>query len=204
MSTFIRKIKKGIPRLNIQAMNLDMGHRLFLCFLGGIAIGTFLLNFFLGDYAGRIGVYGEYFVNGVNMYGDTVNKASFFVYCVKKYIGECMLILFLNITPVGNMFNHLYCMYKGIVIAMLIASATLGYGAGGIVLYIISVFPHYFLYVPLFVAIMYISIQLAEMIREKKLGRFKLRAVALLIVLIAGTSFLEAYCNYPILRMAFS
>lgn len=204
MGTFIRKIKKGIPKLDMQAMKLNIGHRLFLCFLGGVVAGTFLLNMFLGDYAGRIGVYSEYFVNGVNMYGDTVDKVSFFMYCIRKYAGECIAILFLNITPLGKLFNQLYCMYKGIVISMLISSATLGYGAGGLFLYIISVFPHYFLYVPLFVAMMYISIQVAEMIREKKLGRFKLRALFILIALIAGTSFLEAYCNYPILRMAFS
>lgn len=203
MSTFIEKIKKGIPKFNIQAMNLNVSHRLFLCFLGGIVIGTFLLNIFLGSYAGTLGVYSEYFVNGVNMYGDAVDKSAFFVYCIKKYAGECIMVIFLNITPICTIFNQLYCMYKGIVMAMLISSATLTYGAGGLFLYIISVFPHYLLYVPFFVAMMYVGIQISEIIREKKMGKFRLRIVLVLMGLILGTAFLEAYANYPLLRMIF-
>lgn len=204
MGTFIRKIKKGIPQIDMQAMNLNMSHRLFLCFIGGIVLGTILLNFFLGRYAGELGVYSEYFVNGVNMYGDNVNKSSFFIYCIKKYGYECLFIVFLNMTPLWKIFDYLYCMYKGIVMAMLISSATLAYGAGGICLYIISIFPHYILYVPLFVLEMYVSIQIAEKIKEKTKGSFKLRAIVILAGLIIGTSFLEAYLNYSIIRMVFS
>lgn len=203
MGTFIRKIKKGIPKVDIQAMNLNMSHRLFLCFLGGIILGTLLLNLFMGAYASRLGVYSEYFRNGVDMYGDNVNKSAFFTYCIKKYIGECLVIVFLNITPIGKIFNYIYCIYKGAVIAMLISSATLTYGAGGLLLYIISVFPHYLLYVPFFVAAMYVGIQVGEMTKEKKMGKFKIRAVVVLSGLAVGTSFLEAYANYPILRIVF-
>ncbi len=204
MRVFIKRVKKGVPKLNIQAMNLKMNHRLFLCFIVGLVLGTFLLNLFLGGFAGKLGVYSEYFINGVDMYGEKVEKFSFFLYCVKKYAGECILILFLNITPIGNLFNKIYCGYKGIVTAILISSTTLTYGAGGLFLYVISIFPHYLLYVPFFVASMYVGIQVADMMKEKKMGKFKLRAVILLVLLAVGTSFLEAYVNYSILRTVFA
>lgn len=203
MRVFIKRVKKGVPKLNIQAMNLKMNHRLFLCFIAGLVLGTFLLNLFLGGFAGKLGVYSEYFINGVDMYGEKVEKFSFFLYCVKKYVCECIFILFFNITPIGKLFNKIYCGYKGVVTAVLISSTTLTYGAGGLFLYVISIFPHYLLYVPFFVASMYVGIQVADMVKEKKMGKFKLRAVILLVLLAVGTSFLEAYVNYSILRMVF-
>ena len=204
MNTFIRRMKKGIPKINIQAMTLSMRHRLFLFFIAGIIIGTMLLNLWLEGYAGAFGIYSEYFVNNINMYGNMVDKMEFGVYCLRKYLIEGAIIIFFNITAFGKIFNCIYCMYKGIVIALLISSSTLTYGTGGLLLYIISIFPHYFIYVPFFIASIYVGIQVSEIVKEKKMKKFKIRAVICLILLAVGTAFLEAYVNYPILRATFS
>ncbi len=204
MSAFAGKIKKSIPKINIQAMNLSMGHRLFLCFLVGVILGTFLLNVFLREYATRLGVYSEYFINGVNIYENQVDKNAFFLYCIKKYTGEFVIILLLNMMPINMWFNRMYCIYKGVVMALLISSVTLTYGAGGIVIYILSIFPHYILYIPFVIVSIYISLKVAELIKEHKISKFKIRAAILLVMLAVGTAFLEAYINYPIIKIAFS
>ncbi len=203
MKVFVGNIKKRIPKINIQAMNFRISHRLFLYFLLGILIGTLFLNICIGGYATKIGVYSQYFVNRLNIYGVAVDKMDFFIYCIKKYVIEITVILLLSITPIGMLFNKVYCLYKGIVIALLISSATLTYGVGGILLYIISIFPHYIFYIPLLSLVLYVGVKLSEMIKEHKKGKFKMRVVIFLIFLAVGTAFFEAYVNYPILKIAF-
>lgn len=204
MKVFTGKVKQSAPKVNLQAMNLNEGHRLFLFFLMGILLGTLLLNLFFRDYASKIGVYNEYFVNGVNMYATEVNKTEFFIFCIKRYMGEFVIILLFNLTPIGMLFNRIYCIYRGVVIAMLISSATLTYGIGGIVIYILSIFPHYIMYVPFVIVSIYISTKVAEKIKEHKIRKIKLRVVIVIIALAIFTSLLEAYINYPILKIAFS
>lgn len=204
MSALMGKIKKAIPKINIQAMNLHKGHRLFLCFLFGIVAGTFLMNGLLADFAGKIGIYSKYFFNGVNVYDVNVDKMDFFMFCIKKYLSELIIILVINITQIGMLFNKFYCIYKGIIISILISSATKTYGKWGVVLYMISIFPHYILYVPFVICSLYISIRVAQILKEHNLKEIRIRAILIVMLFLIGTAFLEAFINLPILKSAFS
>ncbi len=204
MSALMGKIKKGVPKINIQAMNFHTGHRLFLCFLLGIVAGTFLTNVLLADFADKIGIYNKYFVKGANVYDVNVDKMDFFIFCIKKYLIELIIILLINMTQVGILFDKIYCIYKGIIISILISSATITYGAWGIVLYLISIFPQYLLYIPFLICTLYISIRLSQILKEHNLKEIKIRAIVITLVLLAGTAFFESFANLSILKSAFS
>ena len=139
MSIFKAKMKNKIPRIGIQAMNLYVGHRLFLYFLLGIVAGTFILNLLMGNIAHKIGIYSEYFSNGIKIYDIHFDKTAFFIFCCKRYVKEFLIIIIVNMTPIAIIFNRGYCIYKGIIISMIISSLTLNYGAWGILLYVISI-----------------------------------------------------------------
>jgi len=204
MKSNIMKSKEKLKFTKLQMMNFNKYHRLFFTFLVGIVVGSFVFNLFFSGYAHKLGIYSEYYINNGDIYRETVDKGSFFVYCIKKYIMEFIIVMLANITPFGMIFNYCYCAYMGCVVSVLISSATLTYGAGGLFIYIVSVFPHYILYIPYVVACIYVSLKTAEFIKEKNKTKLSLKALLVIILLAIGTAMLEVYVNYPILRAIFT
>lgn len=203
------KILKGFPiglkTFDMQAMNIKRSHRLFLAFLAGIIAGTLMMNFLVGKYAGQIGIYSEYFIDGINN-PDTMqfDKWSFSIFCIKKYALETAVLIALNCTNFGMIVNYAYCIYKGLAISILISSATLTYGTGGILLYVMSIFPHYFSYVPMIVFTLYFGIKIKENMKKERVAVSVLKGTAIEAALVVCTAFLEAYVNYPFVRSMFN
>ena len=196
----IEALFKKMKRNKIQAMNIGDGHRLFVLFLIGIVAGTMLVNIFLNQYVDNICIYGEYLTDGferVNLIA--LEKVEFFCFCFKKYLIQVLFIVIFNLSSKGKLFNGLVCLYKGGVIAVLICAATISYGSGGVLLFIASIFPHYFLYIPLYIYTFYLGMNLKNKFSDNKHIFTVLKSVGIEGVFIVGTAFLEAYVNLPII-----
>ena len=196
MESIFKKIKKH----KIQAMNIGDGHRLFVLFIMGIVVGTILINVFFSQYVDNICIYGQYLTGCFDrVYSIALEKSKFFVFCFKKYLVQVLFILILNLSSKGKLFNGLVCVYKGGIIAVLICAATITYGSGGVLLFIASIFPHYFLYIPLYIYTFYFGMNLKNIFKDSKYVVTILKAVGIEGIFIAGTAFLEAYVNLPII-----
>lgn len=199
------KASNYLKKIRIQAMNLSEGHRLFVLYFIGIIIGTFLINLFGGAYVDKIGIYGKYLANndgGIN--SIDIDKGEFFSYCVKKYYVQVIAMLVLNCTSKQKIINGLICMYKGFGGSVLICASTISFGSGGIILYLISIFPHYLLYVPMFIYTLYFGMNLKQYFRNHNFISGIVKGCIVESILVVGTSFLEVYLNLPILVNVFS
>ena len=190
------KIYNLFKKIKAQTMNISEGHRLFAFYCIGIAIGTFIMNIFGRTYADEIGIYGQYITTDIQYVNyEEFDKGAFFIFCIRKYTMQFLFILFLNFFINHKLINGLLCAYKGILSSILICSATIVYGAGGILIFCISIFPHYFLYVPMFVYSMYLTINIKKDVKNKKIINKIIKGCIIEAFLIVGTSFLEVYIN---------
>ena len=197
-SSFIKKVK-------MQAMNLNEGHRLFVLYFIGIFIGTLVINLLGDSYSDKIGIYGKYIASDENVLKYLgVDNSDFFLYCVRKYCAQILIIVILNCSSKRKYINSAICLYKGILLSVLICVATISYGAGGLLVFLISIFPHYLLYVPMFLYTMYLAININRYIRNKKCIKWLLKGCIIECILVTGTSFFEAYINLPILINVFA
>lgn len=196
------------------------GHRYLIWFFIGIAAGTFAMNIFCGYFYDRLGIYSSYFMESYkNIY---VESKSLFWYAVRELGMETLLVLALSLTSPGIIFLNFYCCYQGVVIALLIASSVLKYGVGGVVIYLLSIFPHYITYGALIVIILGVGTSMCENMKHFRKSRYaggRLReslsillgeifhgksavlAVVWIISLIIITAFLEVYVNSAIVGM---
>lgn len=194
-------------------------YRFLVWFFLGIILGTFCMNIFCEYFYDKLGIYTTYFME---TYANIeIDKKSLFWYALRDYGLEVFLIFLLSPTSAGSIFLNLFCGYKGIVIALLISSSVLKYGAGGVLIYVISIFPHYITYG----IMLWIMLSFGKLINEKvkvfrksrclgggviesiKIfiseiteGRKVLLGIVWVLVLMVFTAFLEVYVNMIIMK----
>ena len=202
------KIRKNLfEKLNVikkQTKNLSEGYRLFFLFLCGMFLGTILINLFGANCCKNISIYGKFLAdNNENIDLVMTEKSKYFAFCWKKYLFQALVVIAINLTSKGKMFNSLLCFYKGVVISILICAATISYGKGGLVIFLFSIFPHYLIYVPLFIYTIGYGMALKKVSRNKEKRFFAIKGLSLEFVLLIGTAFLEAYGNLVLLNNVF-
>lgn len=216
----MEKIIRGrIKTIDLNGMRELYGkYRFFVWFFLGIILGTFCMNIFCEYFYDKLGIYTTYFME---TYGNiVVDKKSLFWYALRDYGLEVFLIFLLSPTSAGSVFLNLFCGYKGVVISLLISSSVLKYGIGGVLVYILSIFPHYITYGMM----LWIMVSFGKLINEKiknyrknrcmgggifesiKIflcevteGRKILLAIVWVLVLLVLTAFLEVYVNMGIM-----
>lgn len=198
----LKSIKHNIKLIKEQAVHPKAEYRLFLWFIIGVLAGSLIINMFCRNYRGDINIYNSYIYGHSNTINENINKWSYMLYCMGNYIKEFMIILLLNFTPFGNVFNRVFLCIKGILIGILVSANTLTYGAGGILLYIVSIFPHYIVYVPFVISSIYVSIKMSERVKEKD-KKISIKAIFIVFILAFLTSVLEAFANYSILQLIY-
>ncbi len=201
-------------------------YRMIIWFFLGIILASFVINLFCTGFYDRLGIYSEYFTNRVK--DIQIDNKSLFGYCIWQKVKEILLILLISLTSFGRIFQNLYCAYKGAIIAFLICASVLKYGIGGVLIYLISIFPHYITYVMLIVLVLYISVGINENMKAFRKNRYmgvklfegikqaissnsgrstyKSKSIGkmwimlpIIIILILITSYLEAYVNTGIM-----
>lgn len=204
MGINIKKFFINAKGLKVQTMNVKESHRLFFFFLIGIIGGTLIFNFIGENLAGRIGIYSEYMVSEFNISSLTAfDKWDFFLYCTKEYIYQATMVIGLIAILKSKLINSILCVLKGCNIAFLVSSATISFGTGGLIIYIVTIFPHYFIYVPLFIFTLYFGSNIKVALNRKKYISGILKGIVIELGLIGGTAFLEAYVNLPLIINVF-
>lgn len=194
-------------------------YRFLIWFFAGVLFGTFCMNVFCGYFYDRLGIYSSYFIETYK--NINVDYKNLFLYAFKDILLEMLMVIAVSFTSAGGIFLNLYCAYKGFTIALLVASSVLKYGIGGVLIYVISIFPHYITYGILVLIIVYTGFYLWEKMKHFRKNRcmgesiagsvrmflgevFEQKKVLLVMAVIAMliliTAFLEVYVNSVMIR----
>ena len=139
-----------------------------------------------------------------------IESDVFFCYVLQKRLGAVFLLVLLSTTWMGVIFAYSYSAWLGLSAGTLVATAVMQYGAKGVLLVFVAVFPQIILYVPVTFYLLEHCFEFCMMLyyphrvqggRDKKEG-FKqifLRLLPLLLVVIIGC-FLESYVNPTLMK----
>lgn len=208
-----RKVKK--TSLHIKMKRIDGEMHFVFFFFTGILAGTLLLNLFMQGDDKQLGLYSNYFMDQLK-HAD-VTKRELFFYSFGNRSREILCLLFLCITSLGKVLPALYLFYKGLTIGILVSTYVVQYQVGGIMLYLLSVFPHYITYIIMVLILISFSREIyttAKNFRgqntgedggnllvfmKKKIPGY-LKCLFLLFLLNAVTSYLEVFVNLSIMK----
>lgn len=132
--------------------HMGIKQRLCLCFFAGLILGTVFLNYSGAKNLNEIGIYSDYFIDKYSVMD--INKLELFKHTFFIRLKETLIVIFFNLTIIGPLYSLMFAAYKGITTGMLISAATIKAGMEGVWLYIASVFPHYFIYVPMLIVLL--------------------------------------------------
>lgn len=201
----IKSIFLHTKGFKVQTMNFSESHRLFFLFIIGIVGGTFLFNMLGKDLAGKIGIYSEYMISDFKIATvKSINSMDFFLFCIRKYCYQSCLVILLITLLKSKSISGILCIVKGVNISFLVCSATISFGIGGLLIYIMSIFPHYFFYVPLFVWSIHLGSNIRDIFNHRRNAKGFLKACIIEFAFILGTSLFEAYGNLPIMISMFT
>ncbi len=208
-----RKVKKS--SLHFKMKGIHGGMHFVLFFFAGIIAGTLLLNFFIqGDYK-QLGIYSNYFMEQLE--NVDVTKRELFLFSFGNRSKEILCLVFFSVTSLGRILPALYLIYKGMTVGILISTYVLQYQIGGIMLFLLSVFPHYITYIIMVLLLFSFSRELYETAKnfrgqntgedgrnllafiKKKIPGY-LKCLFLLFLLNAVTSYLEVFVNLNIMK----
>lgn len=197
--TFIRAGKTKEEKVK-RTYHSEQNIRFLVCFFAGIVAGTLFLNFFCGGSYEKFGIFSEYFID---KFEDVdVNMKDLFLYSFWNRCKEMLLILLLSLTSFGCIVPEGFLVYKGMEIGVLISVYVMQYGIGGVVLYFLSVFPHYIIYVIFVIMLVELAKEIYKRQKEKKwssLGTV-VKCLFILLVLNLLTAYLETFVNLKIIR----
>ena len=139
-----------------------------------------------------------------------IESDVFFSYVLQKRLGAVSLLILLSTTWMGVVFAYSYSAWLGLSAGILVATSVMQYGAKGILLVLVAVFPQIILYIPVTFYLLEHCFAFCLMLyyphrvqgyRDKKEGfkQILLRFLLLLVVVIIGC-FLESYVNPPLMK----
>ena len=175
---------------------------LLLCFVGGIITVNIIDKEFLGGF----GIFNTYFIEEFE-YTD-VRKDELFFFIFKERISILLWLLLFLITGWGCVAGGVFLAWQSYAAGFLMTAAVSSYGIKGILLICTAVFPHYLVYIPLYISYFYISSFVKKRIKERtgqSLGNAKewviFSTICLLFVCVFVTGiFLESYTNPYLLK----
>ncbi len=179
-----------------------------VCFGAGLLFGIILINIGKSFLLGETGLFDEYTLS--HMKYMTVDSNALFCYILRKRMSRMLILAVLSSTYLGLIICMGAAFWYGMSAGTFLAALSLRYGLKGILLAVISLFPHYLLYVP---AILLLLIWCEELFRgiyvrgemnAQDRGFLLKKAGRLLVILaVAGAGcLLEGYLN-PYLLLGF-
>ncbi len=191
--------------------------RVFLfIFLFGLIAGTFVINTMSENYYQKIYVTQDHYIK---MISDVIiDKGNILKNGMLQYYKEFVIILVFNCFFLGKLYNSLYLFIKGAGVGVIISSYVMKYGVKGLIIYIMSIFPHYILYIPAVVLTICAGISMRRVIVDnsnrnafydiKNISTNNmiriLRKFIMYMIILFGFAFIismvEAYINIPLFR----
>lgn len=178
-------------------------------FLAGLLAGILIMNFGKGALLENTGLLDEYVL--YRMKYMTVDSRALFVYVFGKRLITAGGLAVLATTYLGLFVVCATCGWYGVLLGMFSSVAIIRYGLKGILFVVVSLFPHYLLFVPALIFLMAWCEQICrdiyfrrgshseEISRNQKVPEKLLRLVIILATVILGCV-LESYVN-PVLLM---
>lgn len=201
--------REAVGQMQFAGRKFLSGQRNFLaCFGVGLLVGIIVINIGKSILLGETGLFDEYTL--YHMKYMTVDSNALFCYILRKRMGRMLILAVLSTTYLGLVACMGTALWYGVSAGAFLSSLALRYGLKGILLAVISLFPHYLLYIP---AVLLLLVWCQELFRGiyvrgefsaedkgfllKKLGR-----LLMILFLAAAGCLLEGYLN-PYLLLGF-
>ncbi len=166
-------------------------YRCIMIIAAGILAGTCFANI-SKTFCLSWGIFNSsYFAN----YNDiTVNSVMLWQYIAKNRLQNIAAVTLFGLTRFRKLFLSIYLVYIGACFGTFLSIAIMRFGIAGILIYILSVLPHYIFY-GLAVYILYNLLLRRQICRKNKIVLF----IVVLCAMAAGT-YCEAYINPYIIK----
>ncbi len=128
----------------LEFKNVIYKYKFVIFLFVGIILGTCYINLIKKGVITTMDIYSD---NYLSDYIDiSVNNVSLWQYIVKTRLRDFIILCGIGLTVFSNMILSAYMCYLGVCNGILISMAVLHYGLGGVLVYIVSVFPQYIFY----------------------------------------------------------
>ncbi len=176
-----------------------------LCFLIGI-VGANLID---REQLGGFGIWNTFFLEKFKY--APIRSADLFYYILRQRIPVLAVLLLFVFNNWGTIAGGVFLAWQSFAAGFLMAASVAVYGVKGILLMGTAFFPQYLLYLPLYVAVIYLSAYFRQRTESrfggtgvggrklKKIFLFFMICAVLLAVYITGI-FLESYINPFLLK----
>ena len=172
------------------------------CFVAGI-IGANIID---KSKMSGFGLWNAYFIEKFKY--ARIRPGELFYYILEQRLFVMLFLLLLSATSWGTLAGGVFLAWQGFAAGFLMAASVVSYGAKGILLMGVAFFPQYLIYVPAYVACLYLAVFFRDRIRAKGGGGmghrreyFLFLAICLLLLGVYITGILlESYVNPFLLK----
>ncbi len=165
-------------------------------FFAGFVIGLFFVIVFAGQFMDEQHIWGIGSLSEVRYL--SVKKEGLFLYVLKIRWKTVLVMFFLSVTMLGNLFRIACTTWYGFCFGTMLMASCMVYRAKGILLILTGMFPHMLLYIPAFILLCNISVQLYECVykqsTEVSIKDIGTKLFVLAVLVMAGC-LLEGYVN---------
>lgn len=122
-------------------------YKKWLCLFSlGFIVGIFLTNFQSSVFAGEYGLFNETSLNRLKYL--EIENYTFFRYVTAMRVKDYLLVGLLSITCIGLVVSYGAVAWQGMLMGMVVTVAVIRFGMKGLLLVLVSFFPHQLLLLP--------------------------------------------------------
>lgn len=167
-------------------------NKFIVLFCIGFLVGILIGNFFIPTAGGEAGIMSAYFLDKFEYM--EIEYSSLFTYIFERRMKIYWLLTILGITGAGCITACGYTTWLGISTGAFFSICILRMGIMGILVGTVSLFPHYLIYVPVYMLLIWRINENAEMIRtnsqqhekKKMIGKYFIIMALVSLILLVG------------------
>ncbi len=196
-----------MKRLKLQLHQLSIVQISIILLVIGLFLGILCANIFKDNYQQKMLDFKENVFAEIST--NDIDYAGLFRYVLSNNFGDFLVFWLLSITILGVPYMAFKITSFGFFSGFFISAVTMQFGAKGILLILVYIFPHGLLYLPIALICLYKGYELCRSIyhenhtRISEVSRLIKSKIAIILILAAALlvgSFLEAYAGAFILK----
>ncbi len=196
-----------MKRLKLQLHQLSIVQISIILLVIGLFLGILSANIFKDNYQQKMLDFKENVFAEIST--NDIDYAGLFRYVLSNNFGDFLVFWLLSITILGVPYMAFKITSFGFFSGFFISAVTMQFGAKGILLILVYIFPHGLLYLPIALICLYKGYELCRSIyhenhtRISEVSRLIKSKIAIILILAAALlvgSFLEAYAGAFILK----
>lgn len=126
---------------------------MFAFFMPGFLLGIIYVNLIAKQYLAQPGIFSDYFLKQYAV-ADVIAR-EYILYLVRVRILPFLVIFGLSFTKLRKFSAFAFLLWTGFSGGMLLSMAVLGMGIKGSILCIVGILPHFLLYVPAYIVVLW-------------------------------------------------